>query len=276
MSIPFFSLGRRVHSITYTRSRNLSMDTRGDEPAWTTHARRIIPGQEIIVNRDDDDEEGDLGVRRKDTFTSETNGRIKEKIEEEDSGESSSSRTRQGEMIEMKEKRDPSRRGSRGSQASQASQGEAAEEGERWRSSGEERSDVANDPETQREMEEGREEIRDKEGGGRRTPTLAKYREGNHLIVERKIKDSDEVCYADGPIAHCDVLMRMTLRLKSRSSETILPTIRKRRVIASPIPIASSHESLMTCFITFPKASNMLLHGFRMAAKMQLTVWVLG
>lgn len=252
------------------------MDTRGDEPAWTTHARRIIPGQEIIVNRDDDDEEGDLGVRRKDAFASEANGRIKEKIDEEDSGESSSSRTRQGEMIEMKEKRDPSRRGSRGSQASQASQGEAAEEGERWRSSGEGSSDVANDPETQREVEEGREEIGDKEGGGRRTPTLAKYREGNHLIVERKIKDSDEVCYADAPIALRDVLMRMTLRLKSRSSETILPTIRKRRVTASPIPIASSHESLTTCFITFPKASNMLLHGFRMAAKMQLTVWVLG
>ncbi|WVQ88108.1 hypothetical protein IAS59_001842 [Cryptococcus gattii] len=150
----------------------------------------IVTRQEIIVNRDDDDEEGDLGVRRKDTFTSEANGRIKEKIEEEDSGESSSSRTRQGEVIEMKEKRDPSRRGSRGSQASQ---GEAAEEGERWRSSGEGSSDVANDPETQREVEEGREEIRDKEGGGRRTPTLAKYREGNHLIVERKIKDSDEV-----------------------------------------------------------------------------------
>ncbi|OWZ71203.1 hypothetical protein AYX14_03391 [Cryptococcus neoformans] len=190
MSIPFFSLGRRVHSITYTRSRNLSMDTRGDEPAWTTHARRIIPGQEIIVNRDDDDEEGDLGVRRMDTLTSDSNGRIREKIEEEDSGESSSSRTRQGEMIEMAEKRGPARHGS---QASQASQGEAAEEGERWRSSGEESSDLANDPETQREVEEGMEEVEDKEGGGRRTPPLAKYREGNHLIVERKVKDSDEV-----------------------------------------------------------------------------------
>ncbi|KAE8539786.1 hypothetical protein D1P53_003723 [Cryptococcus gattii VGV] len=225
MSIPFFSLGRRVHSITYTRSRNLSMDTRGDEPAWTTHARRIIPGQEIIVNRDDDDEEGDLGVRRKETFTSEANGRIKEKIEEEDSGESSSSRTRQGELIEMKEKRSPSRRGSRGSQASQ---GEAAEEGERWRSSGEGSSDVANDPETQREVEEGREEIRDKEGGGRRTPTLAKYREGNHLIVERKVKDSDEVevevirnHFADNKKTESDRFTHPH-RLKSRELDDLL------------------------------------------------------
>lgn len=207
MSIPFFSLGRRVHSITYTRSRNLSMDTRGDEPAWTTHARRIIPGQEIIVNRDDD-EEGDLGVRRRDTLTSDSNGRITEKIEEEDSGESgesSSSRTRQGEMIEMIEKRSSSRHGS------QASQGEAAEEGERWRSSRGGSPDLANDPETQREIEEGREEIEDKEGAGRRTPPLAKYREGNHLIVERKIRDSDEVCYAGVSIAYHDLLMRMLL-----------------------------------------------------------------
>lgn len=43
------------------------MDTRRDnEPAWTTHARRINPGQEIRVNRDDDPEEGDMGVRRQD------------------------------------------------------------------------------------------------------------------------------------------------------------------------------------------------------------------
>lgn len=249
------------------------MDTRGDEPAWTTHARRIIPGQEIIVNRDDDDEEGDLGVRRMDTLTSDSNGRIREKIEEEDSGESSSSRTRQGEMIEMTDKRGPA---CHGSQASQASQGEAAEEGERWRSSGEESSDLANDPETQREVEEGMEEVEDKEGGGRRTPPLAKYREGSHLIVERKVKDSDEVCYADVPIAYHDLLMRMAFRLKSRSSETIFPTTRKRKVTASLIPIASSHESLTICFITFPKASSMLLHGFKMAAKMQLIVSVLG
>ncbi|WVO20068.1 uncharacterized protein IAS62_001358 [Cryptococcus decagattii] len=188
----------------------------------------IVTRQEIIVNRDDDDEEGDLGVRRKDAFASEANGRIKEKIDEEDSGESSSSRTRQGEMIEMKEKRDPSRRGSRGSQASQASQGEAAEEGERWRSSGEGSSDVANDPETQREVEEGREEIGDKEGGGRRTPTLAKYREGNHLIVERKIKDSDEVevevirnHFADNKKTESDRFTHPH-RLKSRELDDLL------------------------------------------------------
>jgi NhaP-type Na+/H+ or K+/H+ antiporter len=63
LSIPFFSLSRRVHSITHTWSRNPSMDARRDEPAWTTHARRIVPGQDIVVNRDD--EEGDLGVRQK-------------------------------------------------------------------------------------------------------------------------------------------------------------------------------------------------------------------
>ncbi|ODO10668.1 hypothetical protein I350_01265 [Cryptococcus amylolentus CBS 6273] len=180
MSIPFFSLGRRVHSITYTRSRNLSMDTRGDEPAWTTHARRVVPGQDIVINRDDDDEEGDLGIVRRDTLHSEGNGHLGEKIVEEDSGGSSSSGGRQAEDIEMVEKR---RRSSRGSE-----QAETAElEPRRSRTS---RDESPESPVEQAEEEEGDEIIH---SGGRSTPPLAEYREGHHLVIERRAKDSDEV-----------------------------------------------------------------------------------
>ncbi|TXT15977.1 hypothetical protein VHUM_00480 [Vanrija humicola] len=61
LSIPFLLSGRRVRSITYTWSRNPSMDTRGgNEPAWTTHTTRMEPGQQVVINRDD--EEGDVGL----------------------------------------------------------------------------------------------------------------------------------------------------------------------------------------------------------------------
>ncbi|OCF31244.1 Na+/H+ exchanger AnNHA1 [Kwoniella heveanensis BCC8398] len=190
LSIPFFSLGRRVHSITYTRSRGLSMDARGDEPAWTTHARRITPGQQITINRDDDPEEGDMGVRRRDTHQDEiANG---EKLASQSSGESSGSgsRTMQpSEEIEMTEKR-PSE--SPRNHQGQAEMGEAAELGlRRPRSRGSRRSFGSR--RSSQDEAEGRAEIDDKRGGGDRTPPLAEYREGNHLVIERKKKDSDEV-----------------------------------------------------------------------------------
>jgi hypothetical protein len=78
------------------------MDTRRDnEPAWTTHARRIIPGQDIVINRDDDAEEGDLGMR---SLTSPAEKRL----ESEHSAGSSSSRTAAGnEQFEMAERARP-------------------------------------------------------------------------------------------------------------------------------------------------------------------------
>lgn len=109
LSIPFFSLSRRVHSITHTWSRNPSMDARNNEPAWTTHARRVVPGQDIVINRDD--EEGDLGLRR-----------------EEQSESSGETKPVSYEMADRS-----------------------------------------------------------------RTPPLAEYREGHHLIIERKLSNSSEV-----------------------------------------------------------------------------------
>lgn len=141
------------------------MDNRREEPAWTTHARRITPGEEIIINRDDDAEEGDLGLRR-----SRTADTAREKMAEgekvpdrdvDDSGGSSSSRTvAVGDEIEMKDRQ---------------SSGEASD------MSGGQRETADN---------EGNE---DDDDGGQRTPPLAEYREGNHLIIERNRGEGEEV-----------------------------------------------------------------------------------
>nr|ODN82429.1 Na+/H+ exchanger AnNHA1 [Cryptococcus depauperatus CBS 7841] len=223
MSIPFFSLGRRVHSITYTRSRNLSMDTRGDEPAWTTHARRIVPGQEIIVNRDDD-EEADLGIRRKDTLAEE-DGHVVEKVVEEDSGNSSSSKTRFGdgeefEMVEQKRSRE--------SQPSQSSQTEVAVVGEEPTNYLQEDS-TGDRHNSQEGMENGKgQTIEDEEEDERRPPPLAQYREGNHLVIERKMNDTDEVevevirnCFADDKKSEIEAFTHPH-RLKARELDELL------------------------------------------------------
>ena len=149
------------------------MDTRRDnEPAWTTHARRINPGEEIVINRDEDGEDGDLGIRQREKSSGSDSLRG-EKLEdgEDASGGSSSSRTAGAENIEMVERRLRHDRGSH--------EGEHADEhtGERAgrHAAG----------------ESGSEEI--EEDAGDRTPPLAEYREGNHLVIERKGREGEEV-----------------------------------------------------------------------------------
>lgn len=56
LSIPFFSLGRRVHSITYTYtwSRRQSIDPQ--HPEWANQVRRLPSRREdIVINRDEKD-----------------------------------------------------------------------------------------------------------------------------------------------------------------------------------------------------------------------------
>ncbi|CAE6470036.1 unnamed protein product [Rhizoctonia solani] len=59
LSIPFFSLGKRVHSIRHTWSRR---DTIEGRPEWANQTREIRPGEEIVVNRDDAAERGEMPV----------------------------------------------------------------------------------------------------------------------------------------------------------------------------------------------------------------------
>ncbi|KAG6915140.1 hypothetical protein DXG01_013079 [Tephrocybe rancida] len=54
LSIPSFSLGRRVHSVSRTWSRHAT-------PDWTNQARVIERGADIVINRDSDMERGELG-----------------------------------------------------------------------------------------------------------------------------------------------------------------------------------------------------------------------
>ena len=51
LSIPFFSLGRRVHSVSRTWSRHQSMDP-SIGPDWATHIRRVSRPEDIVINRD--------------------------------------------------------------------------------------------------------------------------------------------------------------------------------------------------------------------------------
>lgn len=49
LSIPFFSLGRRVHSVS---SRTWSRHASG--PDWATYTRHITRGEDVVINRDHD------------------------------------------------------------------------------------------------------------------------------------------------------------------------------------------------------------------------------
>lgn len=46
LSIPFFSLGKRVHSVSRTWSRH------SGGPDWTTLTRRVSKAEDIVINRD--------------------------------------------------------------------------------------------------------------------------------------------------------------------------------------------------------------------------------
>ncbi|KAH9891749.1 Sodium/hydrogen exchanger family-domain-containing protein [Cubamyces lactineus] len=63
LSIPFFTFGRRVHSVSRTWSRHDTFGTFGSRrgtgtggrtilPEWTTQIRHVQPGEEIVINRD--------------------------------------------------------------------------------------------------------------------------------------------------------------------------------------------------------------------------------
>ncbi|KAK0457460.1 Sodium/hydrogen exchanger family-domain-containing protein [Desarmillaria tabescens] len=61
LSIPSFSLGRRVHSVSRTWSRHASM------PDWTNQARMVDRREDIVVNRDhvDEMERGEMSPEEK-------------------------------------------------------------------------------------------------------------------------------------------------------------------------------------------------------------------
>ena len=52
LSIPFFSLSRRVHSVSRTWSRHDTFGRHPGLPEWANQTRQIVPGQDIVINRD--------------------------------------------------------------------------------------------------------------------------------------------------------------------------------------------------------------------------------
>lgn len=60
LSIPSFSLGRRVHTVSLTWSRR---DTTEAAPDWTNQTRRVLRPEDVVINRDNADmmEKGEAG-----------------------------------------------------------------------------------------------------------------------------------------------------------------------------------------------------------------------
>ncbi|CED85200.1 na h exchanger 1 [Phaffia rhodozyma] len=212
LSIPFFSLGRRVHTISRTHSimltrtndsrRSEGSGLRRPEPAWLSGVRRILPGDIITINRDDDDDlergPGDRDERALDhddrdekTMSEKRNRRTRmdeidedeEKISRENSNSSGSSTmagSRPGNLALSRTKRVDEDEDEEDDEDSMGSlktrRREAAYDRE-----GEAREAAESDEERKLERE------------GRKTPPLRKFREGPHLIVEREVDDGGEV-----------------------------------------------------------------------------------
>ncbi|EKM51776.1 uncharacterized protein PHACADRAFT_262112 [Phanerochaete carnosa HHB-10118-sp] len=67
LSIPFFSLGRRVHSVSRTWSRHDTFGRSHALPEWANMTRHVVRGHDIVINRDSDMERGDATVHGDET-----------------------------------------------------------------------------------------------------------------------------------------------------------------------------------------------------------------
>jgi hypothetical protein len=52
LSIPGFSLGRRVHSVSRTWSRRDTTGSHAVAPDWTNQARLVMRPEDVVINRD--------------------------------------------------------------------------------------------------------------------------------------------------------------------------------------------------------------------------------
>ncbi|VDC00420.1 unnamed protein product [Peniophora sp. CBMAI 1063] len=104
LSIPFFSLGRRVHTVTRTWSRQPSL------PDWAMHTRPITRGEDIVINRDDVDaaERGELGPIESATAAADA------EKEKEGSATPTSSRSAEDEKKERREDEHDAERDAKG------------------------------------------------------------------------------------------------------------------------------------------------------------------
>lgn len=65
LSIPSFSLGRRVHSVSRTWSRRDTMNSMGARiPEWANQARIVTRREDIVINRDEDLRKPELDLEK--------------------------------------------------------------------------------------------------------------------------------------------------------------------------------------------------------------------
>ena len=174
-----------------------------DAPAWTTHTRTVRPGEAILINRDEEDGEGgDVGLHRTRTGDG---GILMEKTSQFDSGSSESRpgsgsgsgsgsdglvRDAEGNVVD--EKQDAGAR-RRNVYAYDAERGDPEE--------------MEQDEHGVHGERAGRDDARLEKSGGRRTPPVAEYREGDDLIIERENRETGEV----SPLYVACCLTRITL-----------------------------------------------------------------
>ncbi|KAI0076338.1 hypothetical protein K474DRAFT_1663178 [Panus rudis PR-1116 ss-1] len=90
LSIPFFSLGRRVHSVSRTWSRHDTFGRHHSLPEWANQTRRVERGEEIVINRDRDLERGEVEVEEKRSRRESVTANGSSASEKEGMGEASS------------------------------------------------------------------------------------------------------------------------------------------------------------------------------------------
>ncbi|TFK22691.1 hypothetical protein FA15DRAFT_671226 [Coprinopsis marcescibilis] len=91
LSIPSFSLGRRVHSVSRTWSRHATATSGGLlQPEWTNQARLVSRGADIVINRDHSEADLERGLKTDSEKTRDGSGSSIEDLEKEKerSGES--------------------------------------------------------------------------------------------------------------------------------------------------------------------------------------------
>lgn len=184
LSIPFFSLGKRVHSISRTWSRHTSLDPSGT-PEWANQARRVSRGDDIIINRDPDGmeviekmERGELPqTDSPEALTPSSSISLDEKRRLEEEREAAAER---GEEVDGVTERRNSLERQPGGEGHAITQ---EEEHQRphvapTKSKANEYDDAENSPIPDRDQIPGDE---------------TQWREGNHLIIERKVGDGEDV-----------------------------------------------------------------------------------
>jgi hypothetical protein len=198
-----------------------------DAPAWTTHTHQVRPGETILVNRDEEDGEGgDVGLHRARTGEAVTLNEKQSQMDSESrSASGSGSATADGDGLT---------RDADGNVVD-----EKQESGARRRNVYEydeergDRAEMEQDDHDAHGERAGRDDARRARSGGRRTPPVAEYREGDDLIIERDNRETGEVRFSlfAGQInSKADMSSLMCKSSNTISAQTKSPLFTRSRI----------------------------------------------